>query len=60
MPASTLLEGQYGEDGIFISTPCVIGRNGVEKVFEMNLTDEELKEFKHSCEVVRTNIEKIK
>lgn len=59
MPASTLLEGQYGEEGIFISTPCVIGRNGVEKVFEMNLTDEELKEFKHSCEVVRTNIEKI-
>ena len=58
-PASTLLEGQYGEDGIFISTPCVIGKNGIERVFELNLTEDELKDFKHSCSVIREYIGKM-
>ncbi|MDO5516702.1 MAG: L-lactate dehydrogenase [Clostridium sp.] len=60
MPASTLLEGQYGEEGIFISTLCMIGKGGVEKAFEMKLNDEELDAFKHSCDVIRGNISKIK
>lgn len=58
--ASTLLEGQYGEEGFYISIPVVIGKNGVEDKYELNLTDEELKEFKHSCNVVKENIAKIK
>lgn len=60
VPASTLLEGQYGEEGIFISTLCMIGKDGVEKTFEMKLSNEELKTFKHSCDVIRDNISKIK
>lgn len=60
MPASTLIEGQYGEEGLFTSTPCMIGRNGIERVIELKLDDEELKDFKHSCEVIKSNIEKIK
>lgn len=60
MPASTLLQGEYGEEGIFISTPCVIGKDGVEKVLEMKLPEEELKGFKNSCEVIRNNIARIK
>lgn len=58
--ASTLLEGQYGEQGLYISIPVVIGKNGVEDKYELNLTEEELKEFKHSCSVVKENIAKIK
>lgn len=58
--ASTLLEGQYGEENLFISIPVVIGKNGVEDKYELNLTEEELKEFKHSCNVVKDNIAKIK
>lgn len=60
MPASTLLKGQYGEEGLFISTPCMIGRNGIEKVIELKLNEEELKDFKHSCEVIKTHIKMIK
>lgn len=55
-PASVQLNGEYGEEDIFISTPCVIGKNGVEEVYEMELTEEEMAAFKHSCEVIRTNI----
>lgn len=60
MPAATLIEGQYGEEGIFTSTPCVIGKNGVEKVIELKLSDEELREFRHSCDVIKNHIAKIK
>ena len=56
MPCSTQLNGEYGQNDIFISTPCVIGKNGVEEVYEMNLTEEEMAAFHHSCDVIRTNI----
>lgn len=60
LPASTLLEGQYGETGLFASTPCVIGKDGVEYVYELKLSDEELKDYKHSCDVIRTTYDLIK
>ncbi|WP_312059606.1 L-lactate dehydrogenase [Anaerotignum sp.] len=56
MPCSTQLNGEYGQSDIFISTPCVIGKDGVEEVFELRLNEEELKAFQHSCDVIRTNI----
>ncbi len=58
--ASTLLEGQYGEKDLYISIPVVIGKDGIEDKYELNLTDEELKAFKNSCTVVKDNISKIK
>ncbi|MDD4843681.1 MAG: L-lactate dehydrogenase, partial [Anaerotignum sp.] len=35
MPCTTQLNGEYGQNDIFISTPCVIGKNGVEEVYEL-------------------------
>ncbi|MCW6700928.1 L-lactate dehydrogenase [Anaerococcus sp. NML200537] len=52
---ASLLEGQYGIDDIYLSTPCVIGRKGVEKVLEVELNDEEIKRIKHSEEVLKAN-----
>ena len=57
--ASTLLEGHYGEDNLYISIPVVIGKDGVEDKFELTLTDEELAKFKNSCKVVKNTIAKI-
>ena len=57
---TTLLEGEYGEEGLFISIPVVIGKEGIEDKYELNLTEDELKEFKHSCSVVKENIANIK
>lgn len=56
MAASTLMEGQYGEEGIFTSLPCIIGRMGVEQVLEIKLSDDELSGFHTSCEHIRQNI----
>ena len=53
IPSSVLLEGEYGQKDICVGVPVVIGRNGAEKVLEINLTDEEKKLFEDSVAAVR-------
>lgn len=56
LSVSTLLTGQYGEEGIFTSLPCVIGANGVEQIYSLDLSDEEETGFHKSCDHIRENI----
>lgn len=58
MPASALLDGEYGESNVFIGVPCIIGKNGIEEVLELPLTAEEKAQFHVCCEAVRSNIKK--
>jgi len=58
LPASTLLEGQYGEENVFASVPVILGKNGVEEVVEINLTEKEKLQFNHTCGVLKEYIEK--
>lgn len=57
--ASSLLTGQYGEEGIFASLPSIIGANGVEHVFTPELSDSELEGFRKSCDHTRESIAKL-
>jgi malate dehydrogenase len=41
LPCAALLEGEYGIHGLFVGVPVKIGANGVEKIYEIKLTDEE-------------------
>ncbi|MBZ0293079.1 MAG: malate dehydrogenase [Anaerolineae bacterium] len=41
IPSAVLLNGEYGYNGLYIGVPAVLGANGVEKVIEMELNDEE-------------------
>lgn len=56
MPASAELCGEYGETDVFAGVPCVIGKNGVEQVVELPLTEAEKAEFHKACDVIRGNI----
>ena len=58
LPVSPLLEGEYGQHGIHAGVPCIIGKNGVEAVIEMHMTEEEKTRFDHSCAVIRGFIQK--
>ena len=60
MPASAELCGEYSESGLFVGVPCLIGKNGVEQVIELPLTDEEKAKFHACCEGVRKNMEHLK
>lgn len=41
IPCSAYLEGEYGFSDIFIGVPCIIGRNGIERIVELPLNDDE-------------------
>lgn len=53
IPCSALLEGEYGEKDICIGVPCILGKNGIEKIVELDLNDEEKALFAKSAEAVR-------
>lgn len=50
VPCSCYLEGQYGIKDIYIGVPAVLGANGVEKVIELELNDDEKAALKTSAE----------
>ncbi len=60
MPCAAYLNGEYGEKGIYVGVPVVIGGNGVEKIVEIDLNDSEKAEFKKSVDSVKELINSIK
>jgi malate dehydrogenase len=52
MPVCAKLEGEYGVNGLFVGVPAIVGRNGMEEVIELDLTDEEKAAFEHSVGAV--------
>lgn len=52
-PVSIPLTGQYGYDNVSISVPCVIGKNGVEKILEVPLSNEEKKLMDKSVKILK-------
>ena len=60
IPCSVLVEGEYGEDDICIGVPVILGRNGVEKIVELDLNAEEKEKFAASAKAVRGNVATLK
>lgn len=52
-PCSTLLEGEYGLNDICIGAPVILGRNGIEKIVEIELNDAEKAHMQQSADGVR-------
>ena len=52
-PCSALLEGEYGLNDISIGVPCIIGKNGIEKIVEIELSDAEKEKLAESAVGVR-------
>jgi len=59
MPVCAKLEGEYGVNGLFVGVPAIVGKNGVERVIELDLTDEEKDAFAHSVGAVRTTCDEV-
>lgn len=54
IPCSVYLEGEYGQEDICIGVPCIIGKNGIEQIVDIQLNEEEQAKFAKSAEAVRT------
>lgn len=53
IPVIALLEGEYGYDGLFMGIPALLGADGIEKVYELELTAEEKAALDKSADSVR-------
>ncbi len=60
LPCSVYLQGEYGMKDVVIGVPVKLGKNGVEQVMEIKLTDSEKTELNKSAEDVKVNIGKVK
>lgn len=56
IPCASLCEGEFGINGYFIGVPSVIGANGVEKILEFELTDDEKSALNNTLDVVKKTV----
>jgi len=60
LPCAAYLEGEYGINGLFVGVPVKLGRNGIEKVIQIALTDEEQAALNASADAVRGLVDLLK
>jgi len=56
LPCSAWLQGEFGMSDLFLGVPCKLGRNGLEKIIEVELTDEEMAALTKSADAVRETV----
>jgi malate dehydrogenase len=59
MPCAALLSGEYGVNNLFLGVPIIIGKDGVEKVVELPLSQNEKKEFDKSVQSVQKCVNEV-
>lgn len=60
LPCSCYVDGQYDLKDVYIGVPCVLGKDGVEKIVEIDITAEEKTALHKSADEVRTGIKELK
>mgnify|MGYP001039595754 CR=1 FL=1 len=60
LPASAYLNGAYGIDGTHIGVPVKLGASGVEEIYEINLSDEELAALRFSADITKETFDKLR
>jgi len=56
LPGCALCEGEYGVHGLFIGVPCLIGAKGLERIYEIKLTDEENAQLQKTISSVKKTV----
>ena len=59
LPCAALLQGEYGEEDVFVGVPCRLGGSGMEEIVELPLSEEEQKQFKNSVAAVRAVVSEL-
>jgi malate dehydrogenase len=60
MSVSTYLQGEYGFSDLSIGVPCVLGKDGIEKILELRLDAEAKKAFEKSASIIKDAIAEMK
>ncbi|ADJ27256.1 malate dehydrogenase [Nitrosococcus watsonii] len=56
LPCVAILEGEYGENEVAMGVPSILGGDGLERIVELPLTEEEQGQFKRSVEAIRSDL----
>lgn len=59
LTVSSLMDGQYGVSDVCVSLPSVVDANGVKRVLELQLNDQEVEEFRDSAEALKGNLSRV-
>jgi len=59
LPCAAWCTGQYGVNDMFVGVPCVLGKTGVEKIIELQLSADELGQLKKSADHVLENVKRL-
>ena len=59
LPCSALLTGQYNVKDVHVGVPVCLGKTGIEKIYEIQLTDEELSLLQKSADVYKNGISQL-
>lgn len=53
LTVSAMLDGEYGRHDVYVGVPCIVNRNGIERIISLSLTKEESDLFNHSCDLLQ-------
>ncbi len=56
LTVSGLFEGEFGISDVFMAMPCIVGRNGIERILPIPLDDNEHKKLKESADILKSMI----
>jgi len=59
IPCCVYLDGEFGEKDLCIGVPCILGKNGLEKIVEIKLDGEEKAKFEESVQAARNTNAKL-
>lgn len=60
LPCSAYCQGEFGLEDVYIGLPVKLGRTGMEKIVETELSDEELRDLRHSAAAVKEQLKVLK
>ncbi|MDX1494324.1 MAG: malate dehydrogenase [Longimicrobiales bacterium] len=60
LPCAAWLQGEYGQNDLFLGVPCMLGENGLERIIEVELDDNERAALETSADHVRSTVKKLK
>lgn len=52
LTVSARLKGEYGKRGVFVGTPCIVGKSGADRLIELDLSEDELESLSTSCDIL--------
>ena len=53
LPCAALCQGEYNIQDLFVGVPCLLGRDGIEDIIQIQLSDDELQQLAHSADAVK-------